>query len=189
MLAFVMSLGFMARMLTFHSPLLDHHAWRQADGAMIARNFYRDGLAPLHPETDVRGAQAHGYVATGLEIHAIMFAAVAKIVGFGPQVGRAVSALCFLPSALLLWGFVRVRHGPGLGLLAVFVYTLGLPLVLYSERAVWNEPILLTLSLAAFRATQAYLLRRRAGVPGCAGRGAHDDRRGQAAMADRAAAP
>ena len=163
-LAFVMSLGFIARMLTFHSPLLDHHAWRQADGAMIARNFYRDGLAPLHPETDVRGAQPHGYVATGLEIHAIIFAAVAKIVGYAPEVGRAVSALCFFPSALLLWGFVRVRHGPALGLLAVFVYALGLPLVLYSERAVWNEPILITLSLAAFRATQAYLQQRRVAV-------------------------
>src|SRR3954468_10303456 len=127
-LGFVISLGFMARMLTVHSPLLDHHAWRQADGAMIARNFYRSGLSPLHPETDVRGAQPHGSVATGLELHAILFAAIAQAAGFAPEVGRTLSALCFVPSALLLWGFIRVRHGPPVALLAVSVYALGLPL-------------------------------------------------------------
>ena len=40
-LFFSITLGFMARMATFQVPLLDHHAWRQADGATIARNFAR----------------------------------------------------------------------------------------------------------------------------------------------------
>jgi hypothetical protein len=34
--------GFCARAATCKSPLLDHHAWRQADTASIARNFYRE---------------------------------------------------------------------------------------------------------------------------------------------------
>lgn len=161
-LAVVISLGFMARMLTFHMPLLDHHSWRQADGAMIARNFYRTGIAPLHPQSDARGAQPDGYVATGLELHAVVFAAVARVAGFAPQIGRAVSALCFPFSALLLWGFVRTRYGEWHGVLALIVYALGLPLVLFAERAVWNEPFLLLFSLAALRAGQLYLARKHA---------------------------
>ena len=150
-------------MLTFHSPLLDHHAWRQADGAMIARNFYRDGLAPLHPETDVRGAQPHGYVATGLEIHAIIFAAVAKIVDTHR---RSVA-----PSAPCAFSRRRCSYGASFACGTARPWDFsrssctrwGFP-VLYSERAVWNEPILITLSLAAFRATQAYLQQRRVAV-------------------------
>ena len=51
-LLFVITVGFMARMATFQAPLLDHHSWRQADGATIARNFYREGLSPLRPAID-----------------------------------------------------------------------------------------------------------------------------------------
>ena len=54
-LLFVITVGFMARMATFQVPLLDHHSWRQADGATIARNFYREGLSPLRPAIDGRG--------------------------------------------------------------------------------------------------------------------------------------
>jgi hypothetical protein len=160
-LAALLSLGLMARLVALHSPLFDHHAWRQADGAIMARNFYRDGLAPLHPRTDARGSGPDGRVATGLELHALVFAAVARVTGFAPQVGRAISALCFPFSAMLLWGFMRVRYGDWHGLFAVCIYALGLPLVLYAERAVWNEPFLILLSLAALRAAQMYLARPR----------------------------
>ena len=40
-LLFVITVGFMARMATFQAPLLDHHSWRQADGATIARACHR----------------------------------------------------------------------------------------------------------------------------------------------------
>lgn len=160
--AFVLMLGFMARMLTVHSPLLDHHAWRQADGAMIARNWYRGTISPLYPQTDARGSRPEGYVASGLELHALLFAAAARLTGFASEVGRTVSALCFPVSALLLWGFLRVRYGDWHAIFGVFIYATGLPLVLYSERAIWNEPVLFLLSMAALRSAQACVTRRTA---------------------------
>ena len=36
LLAFVVLLGFCARGATYKTPLLDHHAWRQADTAAHA---------------------------------------------------------------------------------------------------------------------------------------------------------
>jgi hypothetical protein len=155
-LLFSITLGFMARMATFQVPLFDHHSWRQADGATIARNFYREGLHPLRPSIDGRGEAADGTVATGLELHALIFAAVSRLTGYSDMVGRVVSALCFPLSALLLWSFCRRRYGEDAGLIAAFVYSLGLPLVVYAERSVWNEPVLLLLSMAALASAEAY---------------------------------
>src|SRR5215204_675600 len=126
-LFFTITLGFMARMATFQVPLFDHHSWRQADGATIARNFYRNGISPLHPAIDARGAAADGTVATGLELHAILFAAVSRVTGFSDVVGRVVSAACFPATALCLWVFCRNRYGEDYALIAAFVYSLGLP--------------------------------------------------------------
>ena len=155
-LLFVITVGFMARMATFQVPLLDHHSWRQADGATIARNFYRDGLSPLRPAIDARGDATDGTVATGLELHALIFAAVSRLTGYSDMVGRVVSVLCFPASALLLWSFCRSRYGEDPALIAAFVYSLGLPLVVYAERSVWNEPVLLLLSMASLASAEFY---------------------------------
>ena len=155
-LLFVITVGFMARMATFQAPLLDHHSWRQADGATIARNFYREGLSPLRPAIDGRGDATDGTVATGLELHALIFAAVSRLTGYSDMVGRVVSALCFPASALLLWSFCRSRYGEDPALIAAVVYSLGLPLVVYAERSVWNEPVLLLLSMASLASAESY---------------------------------
>jgi hypothetical protein len=160
-LLFVVTLGFMARMATFQAPLFDHHSWRQADGATIARNFYREGLAPFHPQIDARGDAADGTVATGLELHALVWAAVSRATGFSEMAGRVVSALCFPLSALLLWSFCRSRYGDDYALIAVFVYSLGLPLVVYAERSIWNEPFLILLSMAVLASAESYGVERR----------------------------
>ena len=160
-LFFTITLGFMARMATFQVPLLDHHSWRQADGVTIASDFYREGLAPLRPTIDSRGDSADGTVATGLEPHALLFAALSRVTGFSDMVGRVVSALCFPVSVLLLWSFCRSRYGEDHALIAAFVYPLGLPLVVYAERSVWNEPVLLLLSMAALASAESYRVKAR----------------------------
>ena len=54
-LAFLLLFGFCARAATFKSPLLDHHSWRQADTAAIARNFAREQFNIFYPQVDWRG--------------------------------------------------------------------------------------------------------------------------------------
>ena len=157
LLLFIVTAGFAFRLATFQSPLLDHHSWRQSDTATIARNFVRTGIHPLYPEIDARGAQVHGYVETGLEAHAVLTAAVSRVLGFSVPLMRLLSCFCFLATVGLLARFLRVRHGRVVMLCGVFVYALCLPLVIYADRAVWNEPILLFLSVALFASAQAYL--------------------------------
>ena len=58
----------MARAATYKAPLLDHHAWRQADTAAISRNFARERFNLFYPQVDSRGGRRDGYVETGLEV-------------------------------------------------------------------------------------------------------------------------
>ncbi|HVH29836.1 MAG TPA: glycosyltransferase family 39 protein [Vicinamibacterales bacterium] len=160
-LGFVLLFGFCARAATYKAPLLDHHAWRQADTAAIARNFYREGLNPLYPQIDQRGDQRFGYVETGLELFAFLVAALARLVGFTPEIGRLLSALLFVCSCLMMWRFVRHRYGEECGIVAAFLYAFGFPLLLWAERSFMNESLLVCLSIASLLSAQRYLEQRR----------------------------
>jgi hypothetical protein len=70
LLTFIVLFGFFARAGTYKAPLLDHHSWRQADTASIARNFYRERLNILYPQVDQRGARQVGYVETTMRLGA-----------------------------------------------------------------------------------------------------------------------
>jgi hypothetical protein len=160
-LGFILVFGFCARASTYRSPLLDHHAWRQADTAAIARNFYREEFNLLRPQIDWRGARTDGYVETGLELPAFVVAALSRVAGFRIETGRLVSSLAFLASTAFLWSFVRRRDGQPAAAIAAFVYAFGLPLMLFMERAFMNEAVLVCLSIAALAATQIFLDTRR----------------------------
>jgi hypothetical protein len=161
-LGFVVLFGFLARAATYKSPLLDHHAWRQADTASIARNFYRERFNILYPQVDQRGGQQAGYVETGLELFAFLVALVAKGVGFHHEIGRLLSAGLFICSDLMVWTFVSRRYGARCGFIATFLYAFGFPLLLLIERSFMNESLLICLSIACLLQTQRYLAHRRA---------------------------
>jgi hypothetical protein len=156
-LSFVVLFGFFARAATFKSPLLDHHAWRQADTASISINFLRERFNILYPQVDQRGAHVTGYVETGLELFAFAVAAIAKVAGFHTAIGRLLNALLFPCSALLVWTFVKKRDGPRAALVAGFLYAFGFPLAMYIDRAFMNEALLICLSLVCLVSAQAYV--------------------------------
>ncbi len=156
-LAFILLFGFCARAATFKSPLLDAHSWRQADTAAISRNFLRERFNILYPQIDWRGDRADGYVESGLEPLAFAVAALAKIGGFHPELGRLINTFVFLGSAWLVWTFVRRRYGGPTGLIATYLYAFGFPLLIFIERAFMNEALLICLSLVCLVATQRYL--------------------------------
>jgi dolichyl-phosphate-mannose-protein mannosyltransferase len=156
-LGFFILFGFCARAATFKAPLFDHHAWRQADTASIARNFVRERFNILYPQVDERRNLRSGYVETGLELFAFLVAAVSTVAGFHPEIGRLLSAGLFVCSELLVWTFVRRRFGPRAGLTAACLYAFGFPLALYIERAFMNEALLMCLSFLSLVATQRYL--------------------------------
>ena len=155
--ALIIVLGFAVRGVTFKTPLLDHHAWRQADTAAISRNFVRDDLNPLHPQVDWRGAMASGRIETGLELFAFLVAVLSLPGEFNHETGRLLAAALFVASAVMVHGFTRRRYGEMTALLAVFVYAFGLPLAMYFDRAFMNEPLLMFLCLASLWSASRYV--------------------------------
>jgi hypothetical protein len=162
LLLFVLLFGFCARAATYKSPLLDHHAWRQADTASISRNFVRERFNILYPQVDARGAREAGYVETGLEAFAFVVALVAKAAGFTPELGRLMNAVLFLGSDLLVWTFVKRRYGERVALVGAFLYAFGFPLLIFIERAFMNEALLICLSLVCLVSAQSYLASKKA---------------------------
>jgi MFS family permease len=154
-------LGLLARAATVPSPLFDFHSWRQADTAAIARNFVEERFNPLYPQVDHRGARRDGYVASGLELYAFVVATVARVAGFSPALGRLLNALLFPLAALLLLRFTRRRYGDAAGAAALFLYALGMPLVLFIDRAFMNESMLILLAIVCLDAAQEYCATRR----------------------------
>jgi 4-amino-4-deoxy-L-arabinose transferase-like glycosyltransferase len=157
LLGLVVLFGLFARAASYKAPLLDHHAWRQADTASIARNFARERFNPLYPQVDWRGARAEGYVETGFEAFAFIVAGVSKLTGFRTEIGRLLSALLFVASGLMVWRLARRRYGDEAGLVAAFCHAFAFPLLLFIERAFMNESMLICLSLASLLAAQRYL--------------------------------
>jgi hypothetical protein len=151
----------MARAVTYRSPLFDFHSWRQADTAAIARNFVKERFNPLYPQVDFRGAQPEGFVETGFELYAFIVAALGKVVGFSPALGRILNIVLFPLTALLLYRFVRLRYGEPEGAVALFIYSLGLPLTLFMDRAFMNEALLALLSVVCLWSAQSYCERLR----------------------------
>ena len=156
-LAAALLAGFAVRLATLRSPLLDHHSWRQADTASIARNYYRERFDLFYPQVDQRGAQETGFVETGLELFAFAVAALSKLAGFHHETGRVLSSLLFLGSAGLLFLFLRDRYDPPRALVGAGVYAFAFPLQVYVERAFMNEASLLFLTFASYRLAQRRL--------------------------------
>ena len=57
----IVVLGLVVRLFEVGEPLIDKQAWRQADTAAIARNYFEEGYELLWPRVDWRGATS-GYV-------------------------------------------------------------------------------------------------------------------------------
>ena len=55
-LFWVILFGLLLRLPSVTVPILDANAWKQADQAAMARNFYENGLNILYPRIDWRGA-------------------------------------------------------------------------------------------------------------------------------------
>jgi hypothetical protein len=159
-LFFIVTFGFAARAATLRTPIFDHHSWRQADTAAIARNFVRERFNPLYPQVDWRGSQPTGYVETGLELQALLVAILWRAAGIHVETGRALAAAMYVGTALLLYRFARRRYDEPTALAAVYAHAFAFPLGLFGDRAYLNEPLLILLSATALVAAQSWLERR-----------------------------
>ncbi len=131
----------------FGRPILDHHAWRQADTAAIARNFYADGMRFFYPEVDW-GGPGPNYCETEFPLYSYAAAALYHVAGVREWLGRLLALAAYALQLLLVYKIGRRLVTPGAALGATFLFAIS-PIAGFMGRAFMPESWVLAASLAS----------------------------------------
>jgi len=151
----ILILGLILRLYKINIPLADHHSWRQADTAAVARNFIKEGwnffkptidnMSPLHPNqpNDQRLFLVEPPIYNSIVAFVYLFA------GQNIFWARLVSILFSLGSIIFLYLVVKNYLGEKTALISAFFFAV-LPFNIYYGRVVLPEPMILFFNLAMF---------------------------------------
>lgn len=154
-LVLILFFGLLPRLYKLDIALADHHSWRQADTAAVARNFVKEGwdffrpridnFTPLHPN---KPNQERLFLVEP-PLYNSLVAGVYRLFGVEIKYARLVSIVFCLGSAVLLYLIAGHYLDERIGLLAAFFF-LTLPYNIFYSRVVLPEPMMVFLSLAMF---------------------------------------
>ena len=157
-------LALCVRLYRVTNPLLDWHAFRQADTASVTREYLKNGIDPLRPTyLDISSLPSgtdnpKGYRMVEFPIIAISTAALLTAAPQLPleQTSRVGSILFSVLGLVALYGLVRSISGRRVAMATAIAYAF-LPYSIFYGRAVLPEPILLGTLLSCLYAYQRWL--------------------------------
>lgn len=163
-LAVIICLGFIARLYRVGNPLLDWHAFRQADTASVTQRYVDEGVDLLRPKYhDLSNIQSGLENPVGYRMveFPIINGLIATIIRFLPQadlelLSRFFSILASVGTMFFLYKFVKQVANHKTALLSVVFFSF-LPYSIYYSRVVLPEPYLLLFSTASLSYFTAYL--------------------------------
>lgn len=136
-----------------NAPILDTHAWRQADTLAVARNFLEESANIFYPRIDIR--QTYSGI-TGMEfpLYNYLVFLSAKVVGLHFWLARAWSVLFGLLGIGFLYGLLRRRYSQAAANWGAF-FMAASPLWFYFARNVQPDTM-----MVAFSVGSLYLMQR-----------------------------
>lgn len=143
-LAGILLLAFAARSYHLDFPVSGFQAWRQADTAAMARNYYEQGFHFLYPQVDWGGGD--GYVETEFPLYQFMTALLYQLFGLHDMFGRALSVLFALVSVLGIFALVKRTSGTSPAYFAAGFYALA-PTSIFYTRAFMPESMMIMSSI------------------------------------------
>ena len=141
------ALAFALRCYGLTAPLLDYHAWRQADTAAIARNFMAGGYHLLYPQVDW-GGLTPGYVESEFPLYTGMLSLLFGLVGPVAWPGRLLTALASAAATGALYRLMRPLAGERAALYGGACLAI-VPFPLYFGRAVMPDSLMLLMAILA----------------------------------------
>jgi 4-amino-4-deoxy-L-arabinose transferase-like glycosyltransferase len=126
-------------------PICGYHAWRQADTAAMAINFYENGFHLFTPQIDWGGNSA-GYVETEFPIYSYLVSLCDLLTGPMDFWGRLISVVLSIATIYGLYLLVRKFIDEKTALLAALFYAV-IPLSIYYSRTVMPESGMLMCSV------------------------------------------
>lgn len=163
--AILLSLIVLQLLLTsYHitSPFLDYHAWRQADTAAIARNFYHNGFNILYPQIDWGGA-GPGYVETEFQLVPFLTAVLYQLFGVHDYVARLVAISFSVLSVYLIYKLSYKYFTRNVAIFSALFFIIS-PLNIYTSRSFQPESAMIFFSLGSLYFFDAWIEKERWGA-------------------------
>jgi 4-amino-4-deoxy-L-arabinose transferase-like glycosyltransferase len=140
----ILALALIPRLVHIHAPVIGMHAWRQADTAAIARNYYEGGFRFGHPQVDWGGA-TNGEIECEFPAYPFAIACLYKLFGPREAAARGLSILGSLVMIAAMYALVRRTDSERTALWAAFLLAV-LPLSIYYGRTIMPESWMLAFS-------------------------------------------
>ena len=156
LLTIIILLSFGLRLYKIDIPLADHHSWRQADTAAVARNFVKEGFDFFHPTIDNMaplslfslGNEKRLFLVEPPIYQAIIFPFY-KIFGVKEAMARLISITFSLGAIVFLFLLVRRLTNQWIALLAAFFMGV-LPYSVFYSRVILPESMMLFTTTGMF---------------------------------------
>jgi 4-amino-4-deoxy-L-arabinose transferase-like glycosyltransferase len=148
LLLLILGLALVLRLYKIDIPLADHHSWRQADTASVARNFIKEGFDFFHPRIDNMTPlnpgllNEHRYFLVEPPFYQAVVAGFYQIFGVKESLARLVSILFSLGAMVFLFLLVSRLVNRWVGLLSAFFMAV-LPYSIFYSRVVMPETMML----------------------------------------------
>ena len=155
LLLLVLGLALVLRLYKINIPLADHHSWRQADTAAVARNFIKEGFDFFHPRIDNLTPLNPGlpneqrYFMVEPPFYQTIVAGFYHLFGVKESLARLVSIFFSLGAMIFLFLLVSRLINRWVGLLAAFFMAI-LPYSVFYSRVIMPEPMMLFACLGMF---------------------------------------
>src|SRR5215831_13078464 len=144
-MVFIFICAIAVRSILIAQPFLDSWSWRQADDAMIARNFFLGGYHILYPQVDW-SADTTGVVGTEFPFLSFLAALLYKLFGIHEWVGRGLTVAFFTLSLPYFFGVVAKISNRHTALIALVFYAFA-PVSIFASRSFMPDAVALTLSV------------------------------------------
>lgn len=142
----IIVLAALLRIYKINSPILDLYPIRQEQCAMLARNFFREGLNILNGRVDWYGNLNPRWI---LELPLISYlsALCYKLFGVRESIGRMISVLFSIGSISIFYFLIKDLFDKRMALLSTFIFSI-IPLNIYFNRVFMPEPLLMFFTIA-----------------------------------------
>jgi len=137
------------RLYGITNPLLDNHAWRQADTASMAANFLQSGFYPPWPQLDYDGPPPN-FAELEFPLLPLLTAAAWKLFGQSDVIARGWAVLFSSGTLVMIYLLGRELYDRKSGLLAMAFFGLN-PMAIYYGRSVLPDgPMLFFMTAAVY---------------------------------------
>ena len=146
------AIALIPRLYNLNSPIIGVHAWRQADTAAMARNFYQMQLAHpgldhlwrfFYPQVDWGGG---GYAETEFPLYPAIVSGLYRLTGDHTPYARLVTVLFSLMGLYFLYQLVKLCFDRSVAFWSALFYAI-LPLSVFYGRTVQPESLVMMSTL------------------------------------------